>query len=51
MFGVGIFVTVAQRYKLSCTTGITRGLPLKLKILRASCLKLAQNLKVKTNRY
>jgi len=31
MFGVGIFVTVAQRYKLSCTTGYTRGLPLKLR--------------------
>ena len=30
MFGVGIFVTFAQRYKLSGTTGIARGLPLKL---------------------
>jgi len=32
MFGVGIFVTFAQRYKLSGTTGIARGLPLKLNI-------------------
>ena len=37
MFGVGIFVTFAQRYKLSGTTGIARGLPLKL-----SRTKLAQ---------
>ena len=49
MFGVGIFVTFAQRYKLSGTTGIARGLPLKLKNIKTRLTGL--NRRMRRNSY